>query len=250
MDLSIAEQLALVAQSADGEFRLALMWVCLGALGAGIAVGVLYAVWNAVSRVCRLIMFLGPVGCLLAGPFIVKMIAYGGSKQTQTWRFNFQNGLHDLGSYCTNDTIHAEWDYAPAYAGYAFRWCYRDLTITNEVGVCIDEFHYLPDANVTDMVAEAVVPGATNMEVTCYAQYVQPVHVVTNGTYHVGGIMRSLAQTNEDDYASADFVTPGITIQANLDDGGELTLTPTNEPPESVLGLLLNEINNNENQEE
>ena len=250
MVLDIIDQFTVVAQQGDYEFRTFIMYVCLYALAAVGLFVIAWAVWSACKSYVEKVGRGSRLGQIVGAAFLVALVLYGGTKAEQTWRFNFQNGLHDLGSYCSNDVIHASWDYAPAYAGYAFRWCYRDLTITNEVGVCIDEFHYLPDANVTDMVAEAVVPGATNMEVTCYAQYVQPVHVVTNGTYHVGGIMRSLAQTNEDDYASADFVTPGITIQANLDDGGELTLTPTNEPPESVLGLLLNEINNNENQEE
>ena len=199
---------------------------------------------SPVRELTRRWLGLTPLGrCLV--PFLVAvLVLYGGSKAPgHLWKFNYQNGLHDLGSWCSNDVIHAEWDYAPAYAGYAFRWCYRDLTITNEVGVCIDEYHYLPDANVTDMTAEANVPGATNMEVVCYSQYIQPVHVVTNGTYHVGGVMRTLATTNAPD--KADYVTPCVTIRADFD----MVLTPTNEPPTALLGTLMNEINENEQED-
>lgn len=251
MGPSIIEQLAIVAQQGDYEFRTFIMYVCLYALAAVGAVAIAWAVWAGCKTVIEKVGRGTRVGFAVAMLGVIGLVIFAGTKPiAHLWRFTFANGVHDLGSYCTNDTIHAMWDYAPAYEGYALRCAVRDLTFTNEVGVCIDDWHYLEDAAVADMVAEWYVPDATNYEVTCYAQYVQPQHVVTNGAYHVGGIMRSLAQTNEDDYASADFVTPGITIQANLDDGGELTLTPTNEPPESVLGLLLNEINNNENQEE
>ena len=248
MGLSIIEQLAVVTQQVDYEFRTFIMYVCLYALAAigGFAVGC--AVWAGCKTFIEKVGRGTRVGFAVALLGLIGLTLYAGTKPTaHTWRFTFENGLHDIGSYCTNDTIHAEWDYAPAYAGYAFRWCYRDLTITNEVGVCIDEFHYLPDANVTDMVAEAVVTGAENMEVVCYAQYVQPQHVVTNGTYHVGGVMRTLATTNS---ASPAFVTPGVSIYANVDGGDEVKLNPVEEPPESLLDALMMELNNGNNQEE
>lgn len=240
MDLTIAEQIALIAKDAAAEFRIALMWACLSALAAGAVALIVYALRNAISRTCRLILFLGPVGCLLVGPFVGKMISYGSTKADHLWRFQFENGLHDTGSFCTDDVIHAEWDYAPVLFGYALKATYRDLTITNEIGVCIDAWHYLEDANVSDMVAEWFVPDATNMEVVCYALYVPPVHVVTNGVYHVSGVMRTLATTNS---AAPSYVTPGIRVYALDDEGEANVLTPTNAPPQSILGDLLNETN-------
>lgn len=240
MDLTLAEQIALIAKDGAAEFRVALMWACLAALSLGAAAGIVYASRNTISRACRMILFLGPVGCMLVGPFVSKMIAYGSTKPTpdHLWRFQFENGLHDMGSYCTNDVIHAEWDYAPVLSGYALRATYRNLTITNEVGVCIDTWHYLENADVSDMVAEWFVPDATNMEVVCYALYVPPVHVVTNGVYHVSGVMRTLATTNS---AAPSYVTPGIQVYALDDEGEERELTPTNAPPESRLLELMNE---------
>ena len=244
MDLTIAEQIALIAQDGAAEFRVALMWACLAALSLGAVAGIVYASRDTISRACRMILFLGPVGCMLVGPFVSKMIAYGSTKPTpdHLWRFQFENGLHDMGSYCTNDVIHAEWDYAPVLDGYALRATYRDLTITNEVGVCIDAWHYLENADVSDMVAEWFVPDATNMEVVCYVLYVPPVHVVTNGVYHVSGVMRTLATTNS---AAPSYVTPGIRVYALDDEGEANVLTPTNEPPQSILGDLLNDTNDN-----
>ena len=242
MELSIAEQLSIIAQSAEGEFRLWLMYVCLAALGIGFALVSLYAFRSGLSRLCRLIKFLGPVGVIMAGPFIVKMVSYGSNKPpqpTHLWRFEFQNGLHDIGSYCTNDTIHAEWDYAPAYESYTLKAKYRDLTITNEVGVCIDVWHDMEDVPVSLMFAEWYVPNATNMSVVCYADYVPPPHVVTNGVYHMEGVSRSMATTNS---PAPDFVTWGIRVEVVLPNGAIKVITPTNRPPDPI--FLMNNMNN------
>lgn len=163
--------------------------------------------------------------------FVVATIiatAYGGTK----WRFTFENGVHDDGSYCTNDLIHASWTYQPAYADYTFRWACRDMTFTNEVGVIIDEWHFLPDALVSDGSAEATVQNATNMEIICYAQYVPPPHVVTNGVYHMEGVSRSLSTTNS---PAPDFVTWGMRVEVVLPNGSIMVITPTNRPPEPIL---------------
>ena len=248
MGLSIIEQFAIVAQQGDYEFRTFIMYACLYALAAVGAVAIAWAILAGCKTVIEKVGRGTRVGFVVALLGVIGLVLYAGTKPiAHLWRFTFANGVHDLGSYCTNDTIHAEWDYAHAYEGYALRCAVRDLTITNEVGVCIDEWHYLEDAAVADMVAEWYVPDATNYEVTCYAQYVQPQHVVTNGVYHVGGVMRTLATTNS---ASPAFVTPGVSIYARIDGGEEIELNPNEEPPESLLGALLMEIENNNNQEE
>ena len=130
-------------------------------------------------------------------------IIYGGGKT----HFTYQAGLTDAGSYCTNDLIHAEWTWVQQASSYEFRWQYRDVTITNETGEVIDLWHALPNGMVSDGVAEAVVPDATNMQVICWAEYVPPVYVLTNGVYHLNGVMRAMgnAGTNY-------WVTPGIRI--------------------------------------
>ena len=163
------------------------------------------------------------------------LMLYAGTKPpqpTHLWRFEFQNGVHDSGSYCTNDIIHAEWDYAPAYEPYTLKAKYRDLTVTNEVGVCIDVWKDLEDARVADMSAEWFVPNATNMHVICYAEFVPPPHVVTNGVYHMEGVSRSMATTNS---PSPDYVTWGTRVEIVLPNGAIMVLTPTNRPPEPIL---------------
>ena len=246
MSFDIVDQLAVVAQQGDYEFRTLLMYVCLYALAAAGAFALAWAIWTGCKSYVEKVGRGTRVGTVFSLAFLGLFVSFGGSKHL--WRFTFQNGVTDAGSYCTNDIIHAEWTYLEAYAGYALKAAYRDLTITNDVGGCIDDWHYLEDAVVADTLAEWYVPDATNMEIVCYAQYVQPVHVVTNGVYHVGGVMRTMATTNMPD--RADYVTPGVTVRAYDDETGDVIMTPTNEPPESVLGLLLNETNNNDNQEE
>ena len=163
------------------------------------------------------------------------LMLYAGTKPpqpTHLWRFEFENGVHDSGSYCTNDIIHAEWTYAPAYETYFLKANYRDLTVTNEIGACIDVWHTLDGVQVTDMSAEWFVPNATNMHVICYAEFVPPPHVVTNGVYHMEGVSRSMATTNS---PSPDYVTWGTRVEIVLPNGAIMVLTPTNRPPEPIL---------------
>lgn len=163
------------------------------------------------------------------------LMLYAGTKPpqpTHLWRFEFENGVHDSGSYCTNDTIHAEWDYAPAYEPYTLKAKYRDLTVTNEVGVCIDAWKDLEDVPVASMSAEWFVPNATNMQVICYAEFVPPPHVVTNGVYHMEGVSRSMSTTNS---PAPDYVTWGTRVEVVLPNGAIMVLTPTNRPPEPIL---------------
>ena len=163
------------------------------------------------------------------------LMLYAGTKPpqpTHLWRFEFQNGVHDIGSYCTNDTIHAEWDYAPAFGPYTLKATYTDLTITNEVGVCIDVWHDLEDVPVAAMSADWFVPDATNMSVICYAEYVPPPHVVTNGVYHMEGVSRSMSTTNS---PAPDYVTWGTRVELVLPNGATMVITPTNRPPDPIL---------------
>lgn len=232
-ELTIIDQLALIAQAAKAEYQAVVMWACLSALAAGALAGVVYAVRNVVSKVCRLIMWLGPAGCIAAGPFIGTMISYGSNKQpvSHLWRFEYSIGVSDAGSYCTNDLICARWDYNIAAIGCTLRAAYQDLTITDGEGRCTDPLHQLPDASVIEGFHNWVVPNATNMRVIVYATYVPPPTVHTNGVYHLNGVMSSMDET------PGKYVTPGVPIRATDDDGMGIILTPTSEPP-APSGLL------------
>ena len=241
-ELTIVEQLGLIAQSARAEYQAVLMWACLSALAAGALAGALYAVRNAVSKACRLILWLGPVGCVLCVPGIVKLASYGGSKPTPShlWRFEYANGVADNGSYCTNDLICARWTYSLAAMGHTLRAAYQDLTVTNAAGQCVDPLHQLPDAMVRDASHVWEVANATNMRVVAYAAYVPPPVVHTNGVYHLDGVMPSMDET------SGKYVTPGVKIRMNLETGESLIVTPTNAPPSAS---ALPSANQEENQE-
>lgn len=175
-------------------------------------------------------------GMIVVGVVFVRLFVFGSTKPppqpTHLWRFEFQNGLHDIGSYCTNDKIHAEWDYLPAYEAYTLKAKYRDLTIVNEVGVCIDVWHDMEDVPVSLMFAEWNVPNATNMSVVCYADYIPPPNVITNGVYHLNGVSRSI---EDDGSGDPKFVPFTIQIYADLSDGEEIPLTPTNRPPAPIM---------------
>ena len=205
------------------------------------------AIGAAVSLVALAAIALAPAAkafrsCWFAIATVVLMLYAGTKPPAHLWRFEFQNGVHDAGSYCTNDIIHAEWDYYSAYEPYTLKAKYRNLTITNEVGVCIDVWHDLEDVLVSDTLAEWTVSDATNMSVVCYAEYVPPPHVVTNGVYHMEGVSRSMATTNS---PAPDYVTWGTRVEVVLPNGAIKVITPTNRPPEPI--LLMN--NNGETNE-
>jgi len=237
-ELTIVEQLGIVAQSARCEFQGVLLCVCTVGLAATLLCLSVYAARNAVSRVLRLVAWLGPLGCLLIGPALVKLYVYASTKPvTHLWRFEYTNGVTDNGSYCSNDLICASWTYTPAAMEYTLRAAYQDLTITNALGQCVDSLHQLPDALVRDSSHVWTVQNATNMRVVVYAQYVPPPAVTTNGVYHVNGVMRSIDTTNS---PMPKYVTPGVQIWVNLETGETEILTPTNRPPSVPLLQTIN----------
>ena len=251
MDFSLIDQFALVAQMEEYEFRTLVMYVCLCALGAFGAFGLVCAVVAGVKRYVDGIGRGTRIGALVSIVGAVVFLLYAGVSADYDFRFMPGSGIYDAGSWIDYETgeIHALWNFEPYVSFHKMKWFY-----TYKYGRVEKGPFELPEVDVSLCHAEYILPTAgelwESVVVTCYTEYVPHVHVVTNGTYHVYGIMRSMSQTNEDEYASADFITPGITVLATLGDGCELTLTPTNEPPESVLGELPNEINNNDNLEE
>jgi len=224
--LTVIEQLELVAQQAQAECQAALMWLCLVALAAFAVALTVCAAKNAVSKVCRMLMWLGPVGFALCLPGIVCLFCYGSTKPpAHIWRFEYANGVSDNGSHCTNDLICASWTYSLAAMEFTLRAAYQDLTVTNAAGQCTDPLHQLPDALVRDGSHVWEVPNATNMRVVVYAQYVPPPAVHTNGVYHLNGVMQTM------DGVPCKFVTPGVRIQVNIENGDTEIITPTNRPP-------------------
>lgn len=163
------------------------------------------------------------------GWFLLAAVAamlYAGTKPP-SWTFAFNLGLHDAGSTYdqTEGAIVARWTWDDPVAGYAFRWSYS---------VNGGDYVQLPDAKVSDGVASAHVDAGPedSVRVHCYPQYVPPIHVVTNGVYHLGGVMRSMDSTNS---LAPKYVAPPICIYADLSDGSRHLLAPiTNAPPVPV----------------
>jgi len=235
--LSIVEQIGIVSQQGQCEFQTVLMWVCIFALaGLGAFFGLLLLGKACKAYVDRLKRH-GRIGGILLGALTVYMILYGGTKpDAPKWRFEYANGLTDNGSYCTNDQIRAAWTYNVAAMEYTIRAAYQNLTITNSTGQCTDPLHELPECLVKDGSHLWTVADATNMRVVVYATYVPPPVVHTNGVYHLGGVMPTMEGTGK-------YVTPGVKTIVFRTSGGEIVITPTNEPPASasLLQTLVNE---------
>ena len=119
--------------------------------------------------------------------------------------------------------------------GYALKAQYRNLTVTNELGECVDTWHPLEDGAVSQLTKAWTIPDATNCQISCWAQYVAPVAPVvvqTNGVYHLGGISREMG-------GSQKYVPVSVPVYVTTDGGERETLTPTNAPPTPILRMTI-----------
>lgn len=221
MELDLIKTLRIVDACAAIEWQKVLAWVCLAALAA-IVVGV--AICCAVRKLDR-IRRRDKVLALVAVVGIAVSVLYGGIGSG--WGFTFipETGIYDAGSFVDTETstIYAIWNYEPYVASYKFKWFFK-FKYGGEESDPIQ----LPDANVSDGSAMCQIPVPEGMElesftVTCYTEYEKPVLVVTNGVYHLDGVMRSIDSTNA---PMPKYVTPGITIYADLSDGSQMQLAP------------------------
>lgn len=232
--MNICEQLALIAQSAHDEFQTFIMYVALySVIGFGVFFAVRWLLKCAKEYVDR--MGRGGRFAQIAGLCAtVALILYGGTKPevTHLWRFTFANGIADNGSYCTNNLAVAKWTVNNQLIldGYALKAQYRNVTVTNEVGVCVDPWHDLTGGALADLQHTWEIPDATNCAITVWAEWVAPVVVHTNGVYHLNGVGREMGGTQK-------YVTPGIQILMNLETGECEIITPTNAPPFSAMTL-------------
>lgn len=198
-------------------YQMALLCVCFSSL-AGIALVAFAIMFSRVSSV------LAQKG-KRAIPFVlfalIATIWAGTKPAAPVWRF--QNGVADNGSqYDVAECVAvARWTASPVYQSYNFKWSYRAKG--NDIWIA------LPDAKVSDGETRAIIPvePGTIVDFMCWAEYVAPIQVVTNGVYHLNGVMRSADTVGSD---RPNYVTPGIRIMAD----GEIVLTPTNRPPAAM----------------
>jgi hypothetical protein len=184
-----------------------------------------------ISLVCSLLALV-MVAARGALPFVRKAwfviaaavgILFGGIGSGAGFRFQAETGIFDAGSYVdySSNTIHARWGYNPQAAASTFKWFYTYKYGSSETKGPFQ----LPDAKVSDCAASYKMPVPDGEEwkaltITCYADFVAPPVVTTNGVYHLPGVMRSI---NDVESSSPRYVTPGITITVDNE-----ILTPTN----------------------
>ena len=239
MELDLIQTLRIVDACAVVEWQKILTWVCLAALAAIVfGVAICYAV-RKLDRIRRRDKGLA----LVAVVGIAVSVLYGGIGSG--WGFTFipETGIYDAGSFVDTETstIYAIWNYEPYVASYKFKWFFK-FKYGNEWS----DPYQLPDANVSDGSAVCQIPVPEEMEfeaftVTCYTEYVKPTLVVTNGVYHLDGVMRSIDSTNS---PMPNYVTPGITIYVDLSDGSQLQLAPIEgevSVPSSTLSVQQNQ---------
>lgn len=226
MELNLVEMLRIVESAAAVEFRTVLMWVCLSALLAiALGVTVSYAV-----RKLDAVRKRDKVAAVVSVAAVIGLMLYGGVDSGYDFRFMDETGVYDAGSWIDEETgeVHAFWNYDQWAAGYKLKWFYTYKYGGEERGP-----YQMPDANVSACHAEFVLPTAGDdweaVVITCYTEYVRPVHVVTNGVYHLDGVMRSIDSTNA---PMPKYVTPGISLIGVLSDGSSVYLAPvTNAVP-------------------
>lgn len=227
MELDLIQTLRIVDACSAIEWQKILACVCLSALSAiVVGVAIYYAVrkLDCVRRRDKVLAVVAVVG-------VAVCTLYGGIGSGWSFVFVPETGIYDGGSHIDTETrtIYAIWNYEPYVASYKFKWFFK-FKYGNEWSDPI----ILPDANVSDGCAVCQIPVPEDMElksftVWCYTEYVKPTHVVTNGVYHLDGVMQSIDSTNS---PLPKYVTPGITIYADLSDGSQLQLAPvTNAPP-------------------
>ena len=238
MELSLNEMLLIVESAAAGELRTVLMWVCLFALAAIVGGSLV----SYVARKLDAVRKRDKVLAVVAVAAVIGFMLYGGIGSGWDFRYMAETGVYDAGSWIDEETgeVHALWTYDQWVAAYKLKWFYTYKYEEIERGP-----FQMPDADVSAGHAEYTLPTAgedwESVVIYCYTEYVQPVHVVTNGVYHLSGVMRSIDSTNS---PMPKYVTPGISILADLSDEVGVFLAPVTNAvpvPSSALSAPQNE---------
>ena len=191
-----------------------LVWLTLAGLGASLT-GLFLTALQPYLRRMKQGWFI--IACAVAAIF-------ANSSGGVSYSFQSETGIFDNGSYfdAEKNTLEARWTFAPWVEDSTLKWFYTFKTGD-------DNIYHLPDAKISECHAsfrlpdEALSQGSA-IVVTCYADYVAPPVVVTNGVYHLSGVTRDILGGNK-------FITPKVEIVVNLEDGTSEILTPTNQLP-------------------
>lgn len=190
-------------------------WIVLAGLGVSLA-GLLAIALAPYLRWARQLWFL-----------LVAIVAAIFANSTGGVSFNFmaEMGIYDAGSYfdAETKTLEARWTYAPYVEGYKLKWFYHLKQGDNQTP------HPLPDVEVNACKAsyrlpDEVLAANTAIIVYCYTEYVAPPVVVTNGVYHLSGVVRDMLGGEK-------FIPAKVEVCVNLENGETEILTPTNALP-------------------
>lgn len=233
--MDVVQSLQLVAANAKSEVESVLMWACLAVLAAFALGGLAWWSARALAKLTRTFSRGTRAASGITLIALVALVAWAGVGSGWSFVFMPECGIVDAGSSCDQalGVVEARWTYSPVVASYDFKWFYKLKYGKGDERGPFD----LPDAKVRDGYAVAIIPesGWEAITITCYTKYVAPVQVVTNGVYHVNGVMRSM-NTQESEYPK--YLAPGVPIwiDANLltphEDGEELELMNIEEEPE------------------
>jgi len=156
-------------------------------LGGLIAIGVGMFIYHSgffLSKI-RAIFGKSKINGIICTGFIVGAIMYGGSKGGIGWKVDFDEGLIDTGSYATNDTFCAKWNYEGSVIAASYVYVdYKENGDTNAWGrVCDTNWYNLGHCKVTELEHSWELQDATNYFYFVYSDF-EPTPVVhTNGVY-------------------------------------------------------------------
>ena len=120
----------------------------------------------------------------LLAPFVVAMIVHGSTKPpgVPSATIRWDEGLADFGSVATNDTVFIRGTYDPLMANDALMIDYRAKASTNALD-WVNAYNGIVSSLAAGITL--TIPGATNMVIYVWSEYVAPSPVHTNGEYRV-----------------------------------------------------------------
>lgn len=222
--IDLAEQIQIVSADSHGEIMAWLTVFCLAAASLFISVPIVAWSFTAFRKFIRAFARKSRIGGFVGTASLVAAICWAGVGSGWGFKFIPESGLTDAGSTVDQATgqVFARWTASPAVKGYRFKWFYS-LKYSGETETRGP--FTLPDGEVDAGFAAATIheSGWTALTITCYTEYIARPQVVTNGVYHLNGVMRSMDTEHSD---RPKYVTPGIPISVP-----DHVLNPVIKPP-------------------
>lgn len=159
------------------------MYLGLAGLACLAAFGVFYFASKALARL-RALWGRDRLSAIVSVVIVAGFTMYGGSKGIG-WKVNVDEGIIDRGSYATNDTFVAKWNYEGAVIAASWLYVdYKENGDTNAWGrVCDTNWYNLGKCRVTELEHAFELENATNYFYYLYSDF-EPTPVVhTNGVY-------------------------------------------------------------------